>query len=92
MGRQTMVNRLVAAVHLLRAQRGVEALELFLRQGGGDAVGHIQARERRGRVDTAVLAVDEPLPTDLLEVRELQIGPGFDPLGKVLWCSRDTGT
>ena len=68
----------------LAAQGLVELLVLGLGQRGGHAVGGVQSRQRRGLVDARVDAVDQPLPADLLQIGEFQVGPGLDPLGDVL--------
>ena len=47
-------------------------------------VGGVAARQRRGLVDARILAVDEALPADLLQVGELQVRPRLDALGDVL--------
>ena len=73
-----------AVVDRFAAQRFVELLVLGLRQRRGHAVGGVQPRQRRGLVDARILAVDEALPADLLEVRELEVGPRLDALGDVV--------
>jgi len=35
----------------------------------------VETGERCGAIDAAVLAVDETLPADLLQERELEVGP-----------------
>ena len=65
----------------LGGQGVVEALVGGLGQRRGHALGGVEPRQRRGAVDARVGAVDEALPADLLQIRELEIGPGLDVLG-----------
>ena len=76
-GRQRRVDRLAA-------ERLVEALVLGLRQRRRHAVGGVETRQRRGPVDARVLAVDEALPADRLEVRVDEVAVRLDVLGDVV--------
>ena len=68
----------------LAAQGIVDLLVFGLGQRRGHAVGRVEPRQWRGLVNARVLAVDQPLPADLLQIGELQVRPRLDALGDVL--------
>jgi len=58
-------------VHGLGPHIVVELFVCFLRQGGSHAIGRVEPSQRGGTIDAAIRAVSQPLPADLLQVREL---------------------
>ena len=67
------------------AGEGLEVLLVgLLGEGSGHPVGDVEPRPGRRSVDAGVLPVHETLPAHRAQVRELQVGPGLDPLGDVL--------
>ena len=68
----------------LPAERGDVLLVGRLRHRRRHAVGGVEPRQRRHRVDAAVVPLDEPLPARRLEVGELHVAPRLDVLGDVV--------